>query len=86
MTNIVDSSPAALALIEKRKADGQAPRPNYPFEELEPGKSFTFQTSAVNWESLRTMVYKKNKLHKGAKEFVFIKHDDIGVVEVARIL
>lgn len=85
MTNIVEMSPAAKALMEKREANGITAKISYPFDDLEPGKSFTFAITSVNWKSLRVLTYKQNKLHAGVKEFAFIKHDDIGVVEVARI-
>jgi hypothetical protein len=78
---ITASSPKANALEPKQTS-------KYPFDELEVGKSFTAETKAINWQSLRTTVYQRNKKNadSGSKiEFAFIKHDDIGLCEVARI-
>lgn len=87
--SIVGSSPQALALREKKET-GPHPTAFYPFESLEPGQSFTVAISACNWKSLRTIVYRKNREFRKAdgshdRRFAFLKHDDLGVVEVARI-
>lgn len=77
---IVASSPKAKEVSPKHKQNE-----TYPFEQLEVGQSFTAKLDEVNWKSLRICVYQRNARSKGAKEFAFIKHDDLGVCEVARI-
>lgn len=57
----------------------------YPFDDLDVGTSFTCKLEAVNWKSLRVCVSQRNKRNNG-KKFVFIKHDNLGLCEVARIL
>lgn len=74
---IRDASPKALETKPKKKSV------TYPFDELEVGQCFTMPTDEINWQSLRTRVYQKNQ--KTDKEFVFVKHDDCGLCEVARI-
>lgn len=86
---IVSSSPQALALKKGTKTS-EKPASAYPFESLEVGQSFTVAIDACNWKSLRTIVYRKNREYKKAdgshdRKFAFLKHDDLKVVEVARI-
>lgn len=76
---IVESSPQTKGVKPKVHANVL-----YPFDSLEVGQSFTAKLDEVNWKSLRICVYKQNAKHKD-KEFKFIKHDDLGVAEVARI-
>lgn len=81
---IMQSSPQALA-VANEASEQQA---KYPFDKLEVGKSFTAPLSEVNWKSLRTCVYQRNTRERAngtGVEFKFIKHDDLGVVEVARV-
>jgi hypothetical protein len=83
------SSPQALA-IRERKASEQSTKAFYDFDRLNDGESFTVPIAECNWKSLRTIVYKKNKeFRRGdgtqGREFIFIKHDDLGICEVARI-
>lgn len=75
---IVESSPQAKGVKPKVNANVL-----YPFDSLEIGQSFTAKLDEVNWKSLRICVYKQNA--KAQKQFKFIKHDDLGVAEVARI-
>lgn len=75
---IVESSPQAKGAAPKPKANVL-----YPFDSLEVGQSFTAKLDEVNWKSLRICVYKQNA--KSDKQFKFVKHDDLGVAEVARI-
>lgn len=77
---IVESSPKA----QQTKA-AKAGTAIYPFDSLEVNQSFTVETANVNWKSLRICVYQHNARSKGTKEFIFLKHDDLGVCEVARI-
>lgn len=87
---ICDSSPAAKDLAAKASSGGL-----YPFDKLQVGQSFKLNLEGCNWKSLRTIVYKRNASERKAeaasvrnetaKEFAFIKHDALGVVEVARI-
>ena len=56
----------------------------YPFDRLEVGESFTAQIVDTNEKSLRACVIARNK--KGVKKFVFVRHDDLGLLEVGRIL
>lgn len=86
MSNIVESSPAAKALADRRAASDAPLRASYPFDDLKLGQSFTYKIDAVNWKSLRVLMYKKNKEYAGTREFAFLKHDDVGIVEVARIV
>lgn len=80
---IVESSPkAAEAKVAKNENDSRL----YPFDELKQGQSFTVPMNECNWKSLRVMVYQHNSRKAiSFKEFAFIKHDDLGLVEVARI-
>ena len=77
---IVESSPKAKQVTKSKNA-----AETYPFDQLEIGQSFTAKTDEINWKSLRICVYQRNARNKGAKEFAFIKHDDLGICEVARI-
>lgn len=77
--NIVTSSPQAL------QSKGEPDKTAYPFDSLAVGQSFTAQIKEVNWKSIRTSVYQRNSRSKDGRQFKFIKHDDLGVVEVARI-
>lgn len=79
---IVASSPKAKEAAEtKRKTRGEM----YPFEQLQVGQSFTVQLDECNWKSLRIITYKRNAKFKGEREFTFVKHDYLNLVEVARI-
>jgi hypothetical protein len=71
---IVSSSPKAL---EAAKAAVR-----YPFDKLEVGQSFTVPAADCNVASLQAIASRKSK--KGVK-FKVIRHDDLAVVEVARI-
>lgn len=78
------SSPQAI----QAAADAQEAHGKYPFDKLEIGQSFTAAIKDCNWKSLRTCVYQRNSRERANKtgvEFKFIKHDDLGLVEVARI-
>uniref|UniRef100_A0AAU7YTV7 Uncharacterized protein n=1 Tax=Stenotrophomonas phage vB_SmaS_QH3 TaxID=3229738 RepID=A0AAU7YTV7_9CAUD len=79
---IVASSPKAKEVAEtKREQRAEM----YPFDQLEIGQSFTVPLDECNWKSLRIIVYKRNAKYKGEREFSFLKHDDLNLVEVARI-
>lgn len=79
---ITESSPkAAEAAKVKRETRAEM----YPFDQLNVGQSFTVPFDECNWKSLRIIVYKRNAKYKGEREFAFIKHDDLSLVEVARI-
>jgi hypothetical protein len=75
---IVESSPQAKGAKPKPKSNAL-----YPFDSLAIGQSFTAKLEEVNWKSLRICVYKQNA--KTEKQFKFIKHDDLGLCEVARV-
>lgn len=77
---ITESSPKAKSINPDMKSNAV-----YPFDQLEVGQSFTIKKSACNWKSLRVVVSQRNARAKGAKEFAFIMHDEIDLVEVARI-
>lgn len=77
---IVQSSPKAKEVAKTK--NGQE---TYPFDQLEVGQSFTAKLDEVNWKSLRICVYQRNSRSNGVKEFAFIKHDDLGICEVACI-
>jgi hypothetical protein len=74
---ITESSPKALA--NKKTHENEL----YPFESLQVGQSFTVPTEEISWKSLRICVYQRNK--KKLKRFAFVKHDDLGLCEVARL-
>lgn len=81
---IMASSPQAQQAA-KEAAEQQA---KYPFDKLQPGQSFRAKLDEVNWKSLRTSVYQRNSRERAnatGVEFKFIKHDDLKLVEVARI-
>lgn len=83
------SSPKADAIRENKSKERES-KSLYDFEVLEVGMSFTVPLAECNWKSLRTTVYKKNKEYRRAdgsqdREFAFIKHDELNLVEVARI-
>ncbi|CAA2409837.1 hypothetical protein [Xanthomonas phage Suba] len=82
---IRDSSPAAVEAAKAIENTGA----KYPFDTLEVGKSFTANIAEVNWKSLRTCVSQRNTRERAnvgtGKVFKFIKHDDLGLVEVARL-
>ncbi len=85
--DIVQSSPEASKLGENEtsKTTGVF---NYPFDQLEVGQSFTAKLEECNWKSLRICVYQRNdREHKrgSGKKFVFVKHDNLKLCEVARI-
>lgn len=76
---IVTSSPEAIAASEKEQDE------KYPFEELDVNQSFRAQTKDVNKNSLRTLVYQRNKRNSD-KQFSFIEHKEMKICEVARVL
>lgn len=79
---IVESSPKVKEASEtKREQRGEM----YPFDQLQVGQSFTVPIDECNWKSLRIITYKRNAKYKGEREFAFVKHDDLQLVEVARI-
>lgn len=80
--SIVESSPKVKE-VKKNKQEQRGEM--YPFEQLEVGQSFTVPLAECNWKSLRIIVYKRNAKFKGEREFVFVKHDDLQLCEVARI-
>lgn len=80
--SIVDSSPMAVEAAAKA---AEAPNAMYPFADLEVGKSFTIPISECNWKSLRIIVYQKNARNTKGNKYKFLKHDDMGLIEVARI-
>lgn len=79
---IVESSPKAKEVTESKREQRAE---MYPFEQLQPGQSFTVPIDECNWKSLRIITYKRNAKFKGEREFAFVKHDDLKLVEVARI-
>lgn len=79
---IVASSPLAQEVAKKHAA---ASKVLYPFADLEIGQSFTILIAECNWKSLRTLVYQKNARSMEGVKFKFLKHDDMGLIEVARI-
>lgn len=81
---ITQSSPQAQDEAKKLIED----QGKYPFDSLEVGQSFTAKLAEVNWRSLRTCVYQRNsreRANESGRVFKFIKHDNLGVAEVARI-
>lgn len=78
---IVESSPEARELAQALQ-DKSAQSKKYPFDELQPGQSFTMQLDDANVQSLRSLASRKSK--KGLS-FKVIVHEAMGVVEVARI-
>ena len=76
---IVESSPIAKEAAKKATAPINK---IYPFESLEVGQSFRCKTETINWKSLRVVCSQKSK---NGKKFIFVKHDGLGVCEVARI-
>lgn len=85
--NFIGLSPQALA-IKNKEAEAKKPA-MYPFDDLEVDKSFTIPIDQCNWKSLRICMYKKNAEYKQLgieKQLIFIKHDALGLVEVARII
>ena len=79
------SSPEAVEAAKKIEAAAA----KYPFDTLEVGSSFTAKIDEVNWKSLRTCVSQRNTRERAnvgsGKVFKFIKHDTLGLVEVARL-
>ena len=81
---IRESSPQAIQAAK----DAAEQQDKYPFDKLQPGTSFTAKIDECNWKSLRTSVYQRNSRERAKAtgvEFKFIKHGDLGLVEVARI-
>ena len=75
---IVSSSPKALeAAKEATKGN-----PRYPFDKLEVGQSFTIPVAECNLASLQVIASRKSKK---VKKFKILRHEDLGVIEVARI-
>lgn len=74
---IVPSSPKALALKSQPKANTL-----YPFDALENGQSFTVKLEGANLPSLQAIASRKSK---NGKQFRVLRHEDLQVVEVARI-
>jgi len=78
-------SPVAAAI-----AKGEAPKPakssqftkKYPIDDLQPGTCFTIPVAEANVKSLKTLASKHSK---NGKEFTVITHEEMGVVEFARI-
>lgn len=77
---IVSSSPKAQALSPDLKQNEK-----YPFDTLNVGQSFTVKLAECNWKSLRVCVYQRNARSKDGRRWVFIKHDDLQLAEVARV-
>lgn len=77
---IVDSSPLAVELAKTVVATPKATR--YPFKDLQVGKSFTVPIAEANVASLQSLCSQRSK---DGKVFKFIRHDDMGVIEVARV-
>lgn len=75
---IVASSPKAQELAKKANEPSNK---IYPFESLEVGQSFTAKLAEINWKSLRVVCSQKSK---NGKKYLFVKHDELGVCEVAR--
>lgn len=75
---IVASSPKAQEMAAKKPVEKR----NYPFEDLNVGQSFTTKIAETNVKSLRVMASQKSK---DGKRFVMVKHDDLGICEVARV-
>ena len=76
---IVTMSPQAEAFA---KAKAKSLALVYPFDDLQAGQSFTVPKAEANLGSLRAIASRKSK---GEKRFVVIKHEELGVVEVARV-
>lgn len=77
---IVESSPQAIELAKQpQERPGLAV---YPFNKLEVGQSFRLKLSEANVASIQSLCSRKSK--KG-KTFKMVKHEDIDVLEVARI-
>jgi len=88
---IFDCSPEAAKRIEsetdafgvtERKGNH---RTKYPFADLLLGKCFTVPIGEANEASLRNQA-SASGVRFGGKKFAVIKHVELGVVEVARIL
>ena len=85
MTVIQPMSPVAAAI-----AAGEAPKTarssqftkKYPIDDLQPGTCFTVPIADANVKSLKTLASKHSK---NGKEFTVITHEDLNVVEFARI-
>jgi hypothetical protein len=67
---------------EKSATKGLAYNPIYPFDKLEVGQCFTVPISANKEASLQVIASRKSK--KG-RTFRMIKHENLGIIEVARI-
>jgi hypothetical protein len=82
---ITSSSPQALTHAQ----EALNVEAKYPFDKLQPGQSFTVPfKECPKWKALRTNVYARNSraAAKGTNvQFKFIKHDDLELIEVARI-
>lgn len=76
---IVESSPAALAIIEKKEFKKKDSI--YPFNQLNVGQSFTVPMAECNLQSIRVIAGRKSK---NDKMFTVVVHADLEIVEVAR--
>lgn len=75
---IVSSSPKALAAAKQ----GVKNNPLYPFDKLEAGQSFTLPVADCNLVSLQVIASRKSR---NGKRFKVIRHDELNLVEVARV-
>lgn len=87
---VVQCSQKASMKINKTRAQPDAPAyvntsalVKYPIDQLEVGQAFAVKYEDSHEGSLRTIVYVRGK--KDGKKFTIIRHNDIGVYEVARI-
>lgn len=75
---IVSSSPQAIEAAKQ----GTKGNPRYPFDKLEVGQSFTVPIADCNIASLQVITSRKSKKDK---RFKMIRHDAMGLIEVARV-
>lgn len=78
-----------IEIVQSSRLVSEAPPPNarngkYPFSLLAVGQSFTLQIVGTNAQSLRACVANRNK--KANKKFVLVRHVDLGILEVGRVL
>ena len=76
---IVESSPQALELAKQPKGSGGNV---YPFNDLQLGQSFRLKLSEAKVASIQSLCSRKSK---DGKVFKLVKHEEIDVLEVARI-
>lgn len=77
---IVESSPQALELA--KQPNPRVGGTSYPFDELKPGQSFRLKLSEAKLGSIQSLCSRKSK---DGKVFRMVKHEEIDVLEVARL-